>query len=64
MQKKLVLLGAGLLLTAATASAQNVVTGRVTDSHGEPVLGATVRVHGTKVATTTDARSRSSCGLL
>lgn len=58
MQKKLVLLGAGLLLTAATASAQNVVTGRVTDSHGEPVLGATVRVHGTKVATTTDAQGK------
>ncbi len=55
MNKKLVLLGAGLLLTAATASAQKLVSGRVTDSHGEPVMGATVRVAGTKVITTTDA---------
>ena len=55
MNKKLVLLGAGLLLTAATASAQKLVSGRVTDTHGEPVMGATVRVPGTKVITTTDA---------
>ena len=55
MNKKLVLLGAGLLLTAATASAQKLVTGKVTDTHGEPVMGATVRVAGTKILTTTDA---------
>lgn len=55
MNKKLVLLGAGLLMTAATASAQKLVIGRVTDTHGEPVMGATVRVPGTKVITTTDA---------
>ena len=41
MNKKLVLLGAGLLLTAATASAQQHVTGKVIDSAGEPVMGAT-----------------------
>ncbi len=55
MNKKLVLLGASLLLTAASASAQKLVTGKVTDSHGEPVMGATVRVPGTKILTTTDA---------
>lgn len=55
MNKKLVFLGAGLLMTAATASAQKLVSGRVTDTHGEPVMGATVRVPGTKVITTTDA---------
>lgn len=55
MNKKLVLLGAGLLMTATTASAQKLVSGRVTDTHGEPVMGATVRVPGTKVITTTDA---------
>ena len=55
MNKKLSLLGAGLLLTAATASAQRLVTGRVTDSKGEPLMGATVRVPGTKFVTTTDA---------
>lgn len=56
MNKKLLLLGAGLMLTAATASAQKHVTGKVTDSHGEPVMGATVRVAGTKIVTTTDAK--------
>lgn len=55
MNKKLVLMGAGLLLTAASASAQKLVTGRVTDSKGEPLMGATVRIAGTKVVTTTDA---------
>lgn len=62
MNKKLVLLGAGLLLTAATASAQKLVTGRVTDSHGEPVMGATVRVPGTKIMTTTDADGKFKLG--
>lgn len=57
MNKKLLLLGAGLLL-AVSASAQKLVTGRVTDSHGEPVMGATVRVAGTKILTTTDADGR------
>lgn len=56
MNKKLLLFGAGLLLTAATASAQKLVTGKVTDSHGEPVMGATVRVAGTKIVTTSDAQ--------
>lgn len=56
MNKKLVLLGAGLLLTAATASAQKLVTGKVTDTHGEPVMGATVRVAGSNIVTTTDAQ--------
>ena len=49
MNKKLVLMGAGLLLTAATASAQKLVTGHVTDAQGQPVMGATVRVPGTKL---------------
>ena len=55
MNKKLVLMGAALLMTAATASAQKFVSGRVTDTHGEPVMGATIRVAGTKILTTTDA---------
>ena len=54
MNKKLVLLGATLLLTAAGASAQKRVTGRVVDAQGEPVIGATVRVEGHKVVVTTD----------
>lgn len=58
MNKKLVLLGATLLLTAAGASAQKRVTGRVVDAQGEPVVGATVRVEGHKVVVTTDDNGR------
>ena len=54
MNKKLVLMGAALLMTAATASAQKRVTGRVLDTEGNPVVGATVRVEGQKVVTTTN----------
>lgn len=35
-------------------SAQNIVKGLVNDENGDPVIGATVRVLGTKVATVTD----------
>ena len=54
MNKKLVLLGACMLLGAASLSAQKRVTGRVVDSQGEAVIGATVRVPGTKVVVVTD----------
>lgn len=54
MNKKLVLLGAGLLLGAAAASAQQRVKGRVVDTAGQPVIGASVRVEGTKSVTITD----------
>jgi len=49
-------MGAGLLLTASTALAQKHVTGKVTDSSGQPLQGATVRVAGTKIVTSTDAQ--------
>lgn len=58
MNKKSVLLGACLLFGAATVSAQKRVTGRVLDSEGNPVPGATVRVEGSKVHTKTDADGR------
>lgn len=58
MNKKLVLLGAGLLLTAATASAQKRVTGTVVDEAGNPVVGAQVKVQGAKIVTTTDANGK------
>ena len=54
MNKKLVLLGAAMLLTAASATAQKRVTGRVVDTNGEPVIGATVRVEGHKIRVSTD----------
>ena len=46
----------GLAMTCSlTALAQNkTVTGTVVDETGEPVIGATVRVDGTKLATVTD----------
>lgn len=34
-------------LTAIVANAQQRVTGRVVDEHGEPVIGASVAVKGT-----------------
>ena len=43
------------MLSALPMMAQNkVVTGTVIDELGEPVIGATVRVEGTKTATVTD----------
>lgn len=54
MKQKLLLLGACLLMFVGSVSAQKRVTGRVVDASGEPVIGATVRVDGTKVVTITD----------
>ena len=55
MDKKLMLLLVGLLFGAVTLMAQKRVTGNVTDADGAPVIGATVKVEGTKVAAVTDA---------
>ncbi len=55
MNKKLVLLGAALLMTVASVSAQKRVTGRVVGTDGEPIVGAAVRVEGGKGVATTDA---------
>lgn len=43
-----------LSLSSLSATAQSVVKGNVRDSNGEPVIGATVRVAGSKVGTVTD----------
>ena len=56
MNKKLVLLGTALLLCAGPASAQKRVTGRVIDSAGHPVEGASVRVEGGKGIAVTDEK--------
>ncbi|MBR5531427.1 MAG: SusC/RagA family TonB-linked outer membrane protein [Bacteroidaceae bacterium] len=56
MKQKLLLLGACLLMFVGSVSAQKRVTGRVVDASGEPVIGATVRVDGTKVVTITDEK--------
>src|SRR5262249_9722572 len=47
---------------AGNAMAQNPVTGTVRDSDGTTVIGATVFVKGTSVATTTDANGQFSIG--
>ncbi|MBO5314213.1 MAG: TonB-dependent receptor [Prevotella sp.] len=46
----------GLAMTCAlpTLAQNKVVQGTVVDENGEPVIGATVRVEGTKIATVTD----------
>lgn len=54
MNKKLVLLGTAFLLGVAAVSAQKRVTGRVVDTNGEPVVGASVRVEGEKGVAVTD----------
>ncbi len=55
MQKRLAMLMLGLLLTVAAALAQTKVTGTVVgQDDGEPVIGASVMVQGTKTGTTTN----------
>jgi iron complex outermembrane receptor protein len=51
-----------ILLLAGNALAQNRVTGTVKDPDGTSVIGATVFVKGTSVATTTDANGQFSIG--
>ena len=54
MKKKLLLVSTCFALGAGVASAQSRVTGTVTDPDGNPVIGATVKVNGTKLVTVTD----------
>ena len=44
-----------LLMGAAAAQAQFTATGKVTDSKGEGLIGATIAVEGASVGTVTDA---------
>ena len=48
------LLGIAMLCALPMMAQNKVVTGTVIDELGEPVIGATVRVEGTKTATVTD----------
>lgn len=43
-----------LSLSSVAGFAQSQIRGNVKDSNGEPILGATVKVNGSKVATVTD----------
>ena len=51
------------LLTVFSAKAQNIVTGTVTDPQGEPLIGASILVVGTKTgaATDIDGKFRIEC---
>ncbi len=52
------LLSAALLLCGATAMAQGLRTGVITDANGEPLVGVSVLEQGTQNGTTTDANGR------
>ena len=54
MVKRFIMVTLALLVLGAQAFAQNVVTGKVVDSTGEPIVGAGVLVKGTTTGTTTD----------
>lgn len=47
-----------LLLSTVVYSQQNKITGKVTDTAGAPVIGASVVVKGTHTGTTVDSRGR------
>ena len=53
--KKLCILAAALILSTAGLLAQSTVTGRVSDSDGQPLPGVGVIVKGTRVGTMTNA---------
>lgn len=60
MAKKLTTLAAGLFLMGGTALAQSQVSGTVVDENGDPIVGAAVRVAGTRTGTVTDINGRFS----
>lgn len=52
------LLSAALMLCGATAMAQGLKTGVITDANGEPLVGVSVLEQGTQNGTTTDTNGR------
>ena len=54
MRKKITLILFGLFLSIGMAFAQNKITGTVFEDNGEPCIGATVMIQGTKQGTKTD----------
>jgi len=55
MKKRLLMLLAGLFLSLGAVLAQNKITGTVVSQEdGEPIIGATIMVQGTKSGTTTN----------
>ncbi|AGB27475.1 TonB-linked outer membrane protein, SusC/RagA family [Prevotella dentalis DSM 3688] len=60
MVKRLTMILAGLFLSIGMALAQSQVSGTVVDENGDPVVGAAVRVAGTKTGTVTDVDGKFS----
>ena len=54
MRKRIMLILFGLVLSVGLAFAQSRITGTVVDENGEPCIGATVMIQGSKQGTTTD----------
>lgn len=54
MVKRFIMVALALLTIGVQAFAQNVVTGKVVDSNGEPVVGAGVQIKGTTTGVVTD----------
>ena len=54
MRKKITLILFGLFLSMGLAFAQSKITGTVFEDNGEPCIGATVMIQGTKQGTKTD----------
>lgn len=55
MTKRLTMLMGGLVLSTGMALAQTTVTGKVVSQEdGEPIIGASVKIAGTKTGTVTD----------
>ena len=59
MKKTLLIFGM-LLLMCGTAIAQRTITGTITDSKGETIIGASVLVKGTSLGTITDVDGKFS----
>ena len=56
MRKKLLLCGLSVIFCFLQTFAQQTISGKVTDPAGQPVVGSTVAVKGSKIATQTDAQ--------
>ena len=54
MKKRLTMFLACMLLSLGAALAQNKITGTVFEDNGEPCIGATVMIQGSKQGTKTD----------
>ena len=61
MGKKMTLILFGLFLSIGLAFAQNKITGTVFEDNGEPCIGATVMIQGTKQGTKTDIACDKLC---